>query len=79
MAATPDSTAGIGTADSALGRARVALSRLDNQQKLTLMFAIAAVVTLLVIPGLFLSAGAGAALLAFNFFPFGVVFLVLGL
>ena len=48
MAATPDSTAGIGTADSAISRARVALSRLDNQQKLTLMFAIAAVITLVV-------------------------------
>ena len=48
MAATPDSTAGIGTADSAISRARVVLSRLDNQQKLTLMFAIAAVITLVV-------------------------------
>jgi flagellar M-ring protein FliF len=48
MAASPDTTAGTETADSAIGRARLALSRLDNSQKLTLMFAIAAVVTLLV-------------------------------
>lgn len=48
MAAIPDSTAGAATADSALGRLRVSLSRLDNQQKLALMLAIAAVVTVLV-------------------------------
>ena len=46
MAASPDINAGEGTADSAIGRARVALSRLDNSQKLTLMFAVAAVITL---------------------------------
>ena len=48
MAATPDSTAGAATADSTLGRLRVSLSRLDNQQKLALMLAVAAVVTVLI-------------------------------
>jgi flagellar M-ring protein FliF len=48
MAATPDSTAGAATADSTIGRLRVSLSRLDNQQKLALMLAVAAVVTVLI-------------------------------
>lgn len=48
MAATPDTTAGARAADDTTGRFRQALSRLDSQQKLLLIFAIAAVVTLLV-------------------------------
>lgn len=48
MAASPDTTAGIEAPESALSRARVALSRLNNQQKLTLMVAVAAVITLAV-------------------------------
>ncbi|MCK6405497.1 MAG: flagellar M-ring protein FliF [Rhodocyclaceae bacterium] len=48
MAASPDTTASTGASDSAFNRARVALSRLNNQQKLTLMLAVAAVVTLAV-------------------------------
>ncbi len=47
MAATPDSTAGAGTAGTT-GRLQAALSRLDNQQKLVLMVSMAAVIALLV-------------------------------
>lgn len=46
MAAAPETTAGGNATNSALDRARRALSRLDNSQKLVLMLAIAAVVTL---------------------------------
>lgn len=48
MAATPDTTARAGTADSTAGRLRQALARLDSQQKLVLMLSVAAVITLLV-------------------------------
>jgi flagellar M-ring protein FliF len=48
MAATPETTAGAAPADSPVARLRQALARLDNQQKLLLMFAIAAVIALLV-------------------------------
>lgn len=48
MAASPDTAAGGESPTGAFGRARVALSRLDNQQKLALMFSIAAVITILV-------------------------------
>jgi flagellar M-ring protein FliF len=48
MAATPDTTARAGTADSTAGRLRQALARLDSQQKLILMLSVAAVITLLV-------------------------------
>jgi len=48
MAAAPETTAGGNATNSVLDRARLALSRLDNSQKLVLMLAIAAVVTLAV-------------------------------
>ncbi|MBK8523035.1 MAG: flagellar M-ring protein FliF [Betaproteobacteria bacterium] len=48
MAASPDTAAGARSADGTLNRLRLALARLDNQQKLVLMFAFAAVITLVV-------------------------------
>lgn len=48
MAATPDTTARAGTADSTAGRLRQALARLDSQQKLALMLSVAVVITLLI-------------------------------
>ena len=47
MAATQDTTANAGTADL-IGRLRQALARLDNQQKVVLIFAIAATIAVLV-------------------------------
>ncbi|MFA7279770.1 MAG: flagellar basal-body MS-ring/collar protein FliF [Sterolibacterium sp.] len=48
MAVSPDTAAGAGSAGGTTDRLRLALARLDNQQKLVLMLAVAAVVTLLV-------------------------------
>ncbi len=48
MAATPNPTAGDNSGDSIPGRLRQALDRLDNQQKLVMILALAAVVTVLV-------------------------------
>lgn len=48
MAATPNPTAGAGTGDSLGGRIRQMLDRLDSQQKVMMILALAAVITVLV-------------------------------